>query len=138
MANNITFSMVKPDAVHDQHIGGIISMIEQAGFGIKAIKLTQLTPERAGEFYAEHKERPFYARLCQDISAGPVIAMALEKENAVVDFRTLIGTTNPEEAAVGTIRKKFGKSIDANAVHGSDANESATRELALFFPELSL
>ena len=138
MANNITFSMIKPDSVQDQHIGEIITMIEQAGFGIKAIKVAQLTPERAGVFYAEHKERPFYTRLCQDISAGPVIAMALEKEHAVVDFRTLIGATNPEEAAAGTIRKKFGKSLDSNAVHGSDANESAARELAFFFSEMSL
>ena len=133
MAGKITFSMIKPDALKDKHVGAIINMIEQAGFSIQAMRLTQLTPEKAGIFYLVHKDRPFYEQMCQDMSTGPVIAMVLEKENAVADFRKLIGATDPAQAAAGTIRKKFGKSIDANAVHGSDADETAAQEIACFF-----
>ena len=137
MAGKITFSMIKPDAVKDKHVGAIINMIEQAGFSIQAMRLTQLTPEKAGIFYLVHKDCPFYEQMCQDMSTGPVIAMVLEKENAVADFRKLIGATDPAQAAAGTIRKKFGKSIDANAVHGSDADETAAIEAKFFFPEAS-
>jgi nucleoside-diphosphate kinase len=137
MASTITFSMIKPDAVKDKHIGAIINMIEQAGFSIQAMKLVQLTPRTAGLFYQVHEDRPFYEQMCQAMSTGPVIAMVLEKENAVSDFRKLIGATDPAQASVGTIREKFGKSIDANVVHGSDADETAVVEAKFFFPEMS-
>jgi nucleoside-diphosphate kinase len=138
MKNTITFSILKPDIVRDQHVGEVITMIEQAGFTIKALKLTQLDATRAGEFYAVHRERPFYQELCQYMSSGPIIAMALEKNQAVVDFRTLIGATNPANAAPGTIRQRFGKSLEANAIHGSDAQETAVEEVRFFFPELGV
>lgn len=137
MANTITFSMIKPDAVKDKYMGAIISMIEHAGFSIQAMRLTQLTPETAGLFYQVHKERPFYEQMCQSMSAGPIVVMVLEKENAVADFRILIGATDPAQASVGTIREKFGRSIEANAVHGSDADETAAIEAKFFFPEVS-
>lgn len=137
MADMITFSMIKPDAVKDKHIGAIINMIEQAGFRIRALKLTHLTPKTAGLFYQVHKERPFYEQMCQAMSTGPVVAMVLAKENAVADFRKLIGATDPAQAAVGTIREKFGQSIEANAVHGSDADETAEQEAKFFFPEMN-
>lgn len=133
MTGTQTFSMIKPGAVEGQCIGGIIQMIEQAGFKIKALRLTQLTLEEAEKFYAVHAGKPFYQQMCKDMTAGPVVAMKLEKENAVADFRQLIGATNPIEAAEGTIRKRFGKSIDANAIHGSDADETAAEEIAFFF-----
>ena len=129
--------MIKPDAVKDQHIGAIINMIEQAGFSIRAMKLAHLTPKTAGLFYQVHKDRPFYKQMCQDMSTGPVIAMVLEKENAVADFRELIGATDPVQAAAGTIRAKFGRSIEANAIHGSDADETAAVETELFFPKMN-
>jgi len=135
MAHTITFSMIKPDAVKDKHIGAIIHMIEQAGFSIKAMKLTQLTPQTAGIFYEVHKDRHFYEHMCQAMSIGPVVAMVLEKENAVNDFRKLIGATDPAEAIEGTIRKKFGKSIEENAIHGSDADATAMVEAEFFFPK---
>ena len=125
--------MIKPDAVQDGHSGSIIKMIEAAGFRIVALKKTQLTPERAGEFYAVHKERPFYHDLCKYMSSGAIVPMILEKENAVVDFRTLIGATNPANADEGTIRKLFAKSIEANAIHGSDSDENAAIEGNFFF-----
>lgn len=125
--------MIKPDAVQDGHSGSIIKMIEAAGFRIVALKKTQLTPERAGEFYAVHKERPFYNDLCKYMSSGPIVPMILEKENAVADFRTLIGATNPANADEGTIRKLFAKSIEANAIHGSDSDENAAIEGNFFF-----
>ncbi len=137
MADTITFSMIKPDAVKDKHIGAIINMIEQAGFRIRAMRLVLLTPQTARTFYQVHKERPFYEQMCQAMSTGPVVAMVLEKENAVTDFRTLIGATDPAQATVGTIREKFGKSIEANAVHGSDADETAEQEAKFFFPEMN-
>ena len=136
MAENITFTMIKPDAMADQNAGAIIKMIQEAGFKIKAMKLTKLPNERAGEFYAVHRERPFYGELCEYMSSGPIIAMILEKENAVADFRTLIGATNPQEAAEGTIRKLFAKSIEANAMHGADSDENAIWEGDFFFSSL--
>ncbi|MGG7662510.1 nucleoside-diphosphate kinase [Dyadobacter sp. BHUBP1] len=133
MPTNKTFTMIKPDAVKDGHSGSIIKMIEAAGFRIVALKKTQLTSERAGEFYAVHKERPFYNDLCQYMSSGAIIPMILEKENAVADFRTLIGATNPANAEEGTIRKLFAISIEKNAIHGSDSDENAEIEGNFFF-----
>jgi nucleoside-diphosphate kinase len=127
--------MIKPDAFGDGNSGAIINMIEAAGFRIVAAKVTRLTPERAGQFYAVHSERPFYADLCKYMSSGPIIAMILEKDNAVADFRTLIGATNPAQAAEGTIRKRFAKSIEANAIHGSDSDENAAIEGSFFFAQ---
>ncbi|MGI4834824.1 MAG: nucleoside-diphosphate kinase [Janthinobacterium lividum] len=133
MATNRTFTMIKPDAVADQHIGDILAMIEHGGFRLVELQKVTLTPERAGEFYAVHKERPFYQDLVKYMSSGPIVAVILEKDNAVADFRTLIGATNPAQAAEGTIRKKFAKSIEANAVHGSDSDENAQLEGEFFF-----
>lgn len=133
MATNRTFTMIKPDAYQAGNSGAIIKMIEEAGFRIVAAKLTRLTPERAGEFYAVHKERPFYNDLCSYMSSGAIIAMILEKDNAVADFRKLIGATNPANAEPGTIRQLFAKSIEANAIHGSDSDENAAIEGAFFF-----
>jgi nucleoside-diphosphate kinase len=138
MKNTITFSILKPDIVQDHQVGEVISMIEQAGFTIKALQLRQLDQNRAGQFYAVHRERPFYQELCQYMSSGPIIAMALEKNEAVADFRTLIGATNPASAAPDTIRQLFGKSIEANAIHGSDSEETALEEVRFFFPELGV
>ncbi len=128
--------MIKPDAVRDGHSGSIIKMIEAAGFRIVALKKTLLTPERAGEFYAVHKERPFYNDLCKYMSSGAIVPMILEKENAVADFRTLIGATNPANAEEGTIRKLYAKSIEANAIHGSDSDENAEIEGNFFFSHI--
>lgn len=136
MTGNKTFTMIKPDAFAAGNSGAIIKMIEGAGFSIKAMKLLKLSAENAGGFYAVHKERPFYNDLCKYMSSGPIIAMILEKENAVADFRKLIGATNPADAAEGTIRKLFAKSIEANAVHGSDSDENAAIEGSFFFSEL--
>ena len=136
MASNITFTMVKPDAYGAGNAGAIIKMIEEAGFRIKAAKLTKLSTERAGGFYDVHKERPFYNDLCNYMSSGPIIAMILEKDNAVSDFRKLIGATNPAEAEEGTIRNLFATSIEANAVHGSDSDENAAIEGSFFFSEM--
>ena len=133
MTTNRTFTMIKPDAVANGHIGAIINDITTAGFKIIALKYTQLTPETAGKFYEVHKERPFYADLVSFMSSGPIVAAILEKDNAIEDFRTLIGSTNPADAAEGTIRRKYAKSIDANAVHGSDSNENAAIEGDFFF-----
>ena len=136
MANNRTFTMIKPDAVGAGNAGAITKMIEEAGFKIIAMKLTMLTNKRAGQFYEVHKERPFYTDLCEYMSSGPIIPMILEKDNAVEDFRTLIGATNPEEAAEGTIRKLFAESISANAIHGSDSDENAKIEGEFFFSKV--
>ena len=130
--------MIKPDAYGAGNSGAIIKMIEEAGFSIKAARLTQLTEAQAGQFYAVHKERPFYGELVAYMSSGPIIAMILEKDNAVEDFRTLIGATNPAEAAEGTIRKIFAKSIEANAVHGSDSDENAAIEGNFFFRQTEI
>lgn len=134
MAGTLTFTMIKPDAFAAGNTGAIIKMIEEAGFKIKAAKLTKLTAERAGQFYEVHKERPFYNDLVAYMSSGAIVPMILEKENAVEDFRKLIGATNPAEAAEGTIRKLFAKSIEANAIHGSDSDENAAIEASFFFP----
>lgn len=131
--SNITFTMIKPDAVADGHIGAILGKITEAGFKIKALKLTQLTVDDAKKFYDVHAERPFYGELVEFMSRGPIVAAILEKENAVEDFRTLIGSTNPAEAAEGTIRKMFAKSVGENAVHGSDSDENALIESKFHF-----
>ncbi|MBQ0735633.1 nucleoside-diphosphate kinase [Aquimarina celericrescens] len=133
MASNRTFTMLKPDAVRKGYIGAILEQITASGFRIVAMKLTQLTINDAKEFYAVHKERPFYGELVEYMTSGPIVAAILEKENAVEDFRTLIGATNPEEAAEGTIRKKYATSISENAVHGSDSDENAAIEGAFHF-----
>ena len=133
MAGNRTFTMLKPDAVEDGNIGNILQMITDAGFKIVAMKLRQLTEDQAKEFYAVHKERPFYGELVEYMTSGPIVAAVLEKENAVEDFRTLIGATNPEEAAEGTIRKLYAESIGRNAVHGSDSDENAKIEANFHF-----
>jgi len=130
---NITFTMIKPEAVEENNIGGILSMIEAGGFRIIAMKKVQLSVERAGKFYAVHKERPFYGELVNYMSGGPIVAAILEKDNAVADFRTLIGATNPAEAAEGTIRKKYATSLAENAVHGSDSDENASIEADFHF-----
>ena len=127
--------MIKPDAVSDKNTGAILKMIEEAGFRIAAMKKTKLTKERAGEFYEVHKDRPFYDDLTTYMSSGPIVALVLEKDNAVADFRKLIGATNPAEAEEGTIRQRYAKSIEANAVHGSDADETAQQESTFFFKE---
>ncbi len=130
--SNITFTMIKPDAVKAGHIGGILAQINEAGFRIKAMKMTKLSMERAGQFYEVHKERPFYGELCEFMSSGHIVAAVLEKTNAVADFRTLIGATDPAKADEGTIRKKYATSIGENAVHGSDSDENAAyRSLVL-------
>jgi len=136
MAGTQTFTMIKPDAVRANNIGPILSMMTEAGFKIKAMKYTWLTAEKAGGFYAVHKERPFYGELVEFMSSGPIVAAVLEKDNAVADFRALIGATNPAEAAEGTIRKKFATSIGENAVHGSDSDENAIIEGDYFFSKL--
>ena len=135
MAGTITFSMIKPDAVSENNVGAILKMMEEAGFRIAAMKKTQLTKKTAGKFYEVHKERPFYEDLTTYMSSGPIVALVLEKDNAVADFRKLIGATNPAEAEDGTIRKLYAKSIEANAVHGSDADETAEQESDFFFDE---
>lgn len=133
MATNRTFTMIKPDAVEKGHIGGILNMITEAGFRIVSMKLTRLTVADAQAFYAVHKERPFYGELVEFMSRGPIVAAILEKDNAVEDFRLLIGATNPADAAEGTIRKKYAASVGENAVHGSDSDENAAIEGAFHF-----
>lgn len=130
---NRTFTMLKPDSVEKGNIGAILEKINAAGFKIVAMKLTQMTKRDARAFYAVHKERPFYNELVQYMTRGPVVSAILEKDNAVEDFRALIGATNPEEAADGTIRKLFATSISENAVHGSDSDENAAIESAFHF-----
>lgn len=128
--------MIKPDAVEANNIGPILAMINQAGFTIAAMKYMRLTKDQAGQFYAVHKERPFYGELCDYMSSGPIVAAVLKKENAVSDYRKLIGATDPTKAEEGTIRKTFAKSIAANAVHGSDSDENANAEANFFFSHL--
>ncbi|GAA4184298.1 nucleoside-diphosphate kinase [Sphingobacterium sp. ML3W] len=135
MATNRTFTMIKPDAVANGHIGAILNDIIAGGFKIIAMKYIQLSKETAGAFYAVHKERPFYGELVEFMTSGPIVAAILEKDNAVEDFRTLIGATNPADAAEGTIRNKYAKSIDANAIHGSDSDENAAIEGNFFFSQ---
>jgi len=135
MTTNRTFTMLKPDSVEKGNIGAILEKINAAGFRIVALKLTQMTDRDAKAFYAVHNERPFYGELVEYMTRGPVVAAILEKSNAVEDFRALIGATNPEEAADGTIRKLFATSISENAVHGSDSDENAAIESAFHFSE---
>ncbi len=134
--SNVTFTMIKPDAVKNGNIGNILQMINNAGFRIIAMKYTKLSLEQAGKFYEVHSARPFYGELTEFMSSGTIVAAILEKENAVADFRTLIGATNPADAAEGTIRKKYATSIGENAVHGSDSDENALIEGAFFFSGL--
>lgn len=136
--SNRTFTMIKPDAMQDGHAGAILDQIIKAGFNIKALKLLQLTKDKAGEFYAVHKERPFYDELTTFMSSGKIIAAILEKENAVADFRKLIGATNPANAEEGTIRKRFARSVGENAVHGSDSDDNAQLEGSFFFSGLEI
>ncbi len=131
--SNLTFTMVKPEAVESGNSAAILNKIEKAGFRIVAMKKVLLSKERAGEFYAVHKERPFYGELVDYMSSGPIIAALLEKDNAVLDFRTLIGATDPSEAAEGTIRAEFAESKAKNAVHGSDSDENANIEADFHF-----
>ena len=134
--NNRTFTMIKPDATSKGHTGAILDQIIKAGFSIKAMKWIQLSEAQAGAFYAVHKERPFYGELVEFMCSGPIVAAILEKENAVADFRTLIGATNFKDAAEGTIRKKYATSIGENAIHGSDSDENAKIEGDFFFSGL--
>lgn len=133
MSTNRTFTMIKPDAVENGHIGAILEKITAAGFKIVAMKYTQLSLRDAQEFYGVHRERPFFGELVEFMTRGPIVAAILEKENAVEDFRALIGATNPSDAAEGTIRKMFATSIGENAVHGSDSDENAAIEGAFHF-----
>ena len=136
MAGNITFTMIKPDAVEANNIGPILAKINQAGFRILAMKYLKLSKDAAGKFYEVHKERPFYGELVDYMSGGPIVAAVLTKDNAVADFRTLIGATDPSKADEGTIRKLFAKSIAANAIHGSDSDENAQIEASFFFSQM--
>ncbi|MDG1573240.1 nucleoside-diphosphate kinase [Robiginitalea sp. M366] len=133
MTGNRTFTMIKPDAVENGHIGAILEKITAAGFKIIAMKYTQLSRRDAQQFYAIHKDRPFFGELVDFMTRGPIVAAILEKDNAVEDFRALIGATNPAEAAEGTIRKLFAKDIGENAVHGSDSDENAQVESSFHF-----
>lgn len=128
MAGNRTFTMIKPDAVAAGNIGNILAMINEKGFKVVAMKYTHLTKGQAGAFYEVHKERPFYGELVEFMTSGPIVAAILEKDNAVVDFRELIGATNPKEAKPGTIRAKYANNVGENAVHGSDSDENAQIE----------
>jgi nucleoside-diphosphate kinase len=131
-----TLAIIKPDAV--DNAGGIIAMYEKAGFKVRAMRKMNLTTAQAGAFYAVHSERSFYGALVEYMTSGSVVPVALEKENAVADYRELIGATNPSDAAEGTVRAIYGKSIEANAVHGSDSDENAAIETAFFFPGCDL
>jgi len=135
MAIERTLTILKPDCVRKKLVGEVIKQIQEAGFEVLAMKMTRLTEATAGGFYAVHKERPFYKELCEFMSSGPCIPMILEKENAVEDFRTLIGATNPAEADKGTIREQFAESVGENIIHGSDSVENGRIEAAYFFPE---
>ena len=138
MASNVTFTMIKPDAVAAGHIGAILAQINKAGFKIVAMKYTKLSAEKAGEFYDVHRERGFFGELVDFMSSGPIVAAVLEKDNAVEDFRTLIGATDPAKAAPGTIRALFAKNIGENAVHGSDSDENALIEASFHFSRMEM
>ena len=131
--SNTTFTMIKPDAVQNGHVGAILEKITNAGFVIRGLKMTQISQREAEAFYDVHKERPFFRELVTFMTSGPIVAAVLEKENAVADFRALIGSTNPEEAAEGTIRKLFAESVGRNAIHGSDSDDNANIECAFHF-----
>jgi len=137
MAQERTFAMIKPDAVKKHCVGKIISMIEDHGFEILRLQMVHLTKEKAERFYAVHSHRPFFGELVSFVISGPVVIMALERDNAVAAWRKLMGPTNPADAEAGTIRKEFGTDIGKNATHGSDATETACEELGLFFPDLA-
>jgi nucleoside-diphosphate kinase len=136
MSGNKTFTMIKPDAVRNGHIGAILDQITKAGFKLIAMKYTELSLERAGQFYAVHSERPFFGELTTFMSSGPIVAAILEKENAVEDFRKLIGATDPAKAEPGTIRALFASNVGENAVHGSDSDDNAAIESSFFFSNL--
>ena len=136
MSGNRTFTMIKPSAMSDEHAGDILSMIEKAGFRLVAMKLVHLSKHQAGLFYAEHEGKGFYEELTKFMSSGPIIAAILEKDNAVAEFRKLIGATDPSKADPGTVRNLYGRSIGENAVHGSDADATAEREGGFFFSSL--
>ena len=138
MASNRTFTMIKPDAVENGYAGAILNEIIEAGFSVKALKFTQLSRVQAQSFYGVHKERHFFGDLVEFMISGPIYAAILEKDQAVADFRTLIGATNPKEAKEGTIRNKYAQSIDANAIHGSDSDENAAVEGSFFFSQLEI
>ena len=133
MAGNKTFTIIKPDAFRAGNSGSIIKIIEKAGFDIQNMRLLEMDMEMASNFYSIHKERPFFERLCNYMCSGPIIVIELQKDNAVSDFRKLIGSTNPEDAEEGTIRKLYATSIEANAIHGSDSDENAEIEINFFF-----
>lgn len=133
-----TYTMIKPEAVAAGHTGAIIARIQDGGYTIKAMKMVHLTRKDAEAFYAVHKERPFYSELTEYMSGGPIVALVLEKDNCVADYRGFIGATNPADAAEGTIRKDFGKSIQENAVHASDSPENAANEIKFFFSDREL
>lgn len=135
MNGKITFTMIKPDAVANGHTGKIIDHIISKGFKLVAMKYTRLSNEKAGEFYGIHRERSFFGELVDFMTSGPIVAAVFEKENAVLDFRTIIGATDPTKAEPGTIRNLYAKSIDANAIHGSDSDENAAGEASFFFSQ---
>jgi nucleoside-diphosphate kinase len=135
MALNRTFTMIKPDAVKNGYVGAILNKINVSGFKIVSMKMTQFSKRDAELFYSIHKDRPFFSDLVAFMSSGPIVAAVLEKENAVADFRTLLGSTNPEEAAEGTIRKLYANSVGENAVHGSDSDENSVIETQFHFSE---
>ncbi len=138
MAGNITLTIIKPDATGKGYSGKIIDQIIEAGFKVKAMKMIHMNEREAGAFYEVHRERPFFNDLVSFMTSGPCVPMVLEKDNAVTDFRTLIGATNPAEAAEGTIRAKYAENIGANAIHGSDSDENAQREAHFFFGDLEI
>lgn len=133
-----TYTMIKPECVAAKHIGDVISRIEKGGYRILGLKMVQLSKADAAKFYEVHKERPFYGELVEFMSSGPIVAMVLEKENCIADYRQFIGATNPAEAAPGTIRRDFGTNIQNNCVHASDSPENAVKEIAFFFSEREL
>lgn len=133
-----TFSIVKPDAVRKGHTGGILAMLQQAGFRIIAMKMMEITKQQAEGFYAVHASRPFFGSLTTFMSSGAIVVLALEKENAIADLRQLMGATNPVHAEAGSVRKKYAESIEQNAIHGSDAEDTARFELSYFFPGYEL
>lgn len=136
MSGNQTFTMIKPETVNKNNIGSVLKMINEAGFRIKAMKFTHLTKQQAGKFYAVHADKYFFEDLTSFMSSGPIVAAILEKENAVADFRNLIGSTDPAKAAEGTIRKIFAESMSRNAIHGSDSDENAIIESDFFFSKM--
>jgi nucleoside-diphosphate kinase len=136
MNGNITLTMIKPEAVRNGHIGNILAKIHESGFGLVSLKYLKLSREQAEKFYEVHRERPFYNDLVAFMSSGPIVAAVLRKDNAIEEYRKFIGSTNPKDAAPGTVRALFGTNIQENAVHGSDSDENAIKEAAFFFNEL--